>query len=137
MKNVLYIVWNERNNLGIPIIDEQHRGIVATINSLHYFIQEGHGRDALKPTLNILKQYTSIHFKTEEALIKNAGFAGMKEHVSLHKELTRRTGEIAREAISYGEPEIALEFLREWWLGHINKEDKRYAPDVKKLLGIQ
>ena len=63
--SMLYIVWNDINKLGIPIIDEQHRGIVATINSFHYFIQEGHGLEALKPTLNILEQYTCIHFKTE------------------------------------------------------------------------
>ena len=134
---MLYIVWNERNDLGIPIIDEQHRGIVTTINSFHYFIQEGHGIDALKPTLNILEQYTSIHFKTEEALLKEADYKGIEEHILLHEGLIKRTKKIAREATSYRDPEIALKFLRDWWLGHINKEDKKYAPYVKSMLGIQ
>jgi hemerythrin len=67
MKNTLYIVWNEYNNLGIAVIDEQHRGIVAIINSLHYFIQEGQGEDVLVPTLGMLEHYTRIHFLTEEA----------------------------------------------------------------------
>jgi hemerythrin len=51
----------------------------------------------------------------------------------LHKGLM----EITQEAISYKEPELALKFLKEWWIGHINKEDKKYAPYVKKELGIQ
>ncbi len=137
MKNILYIVWNERNELGIPIIDEQHRGIVSTINSFHYFIQEKQGIDALKPTMNILEQYTRIHFKTEEAFLKEAGYTGIEVHISLHEGLMKRTREIAREATLYREPEIALKFLKEWWLGHINKEDKQYAPHVKRILGIQ
>jgi hemerythrin len=40
-------------------------------------------------------------------------------------------------AVSYKEPEIALSFYKKWWLGHINKEDKKYAPHVKRILEIQ
>ncbi len=137
MKNILYIVWNKRNELGIPIIDEQHRGIVSTINSFYYLIREGHGLDVLKPTLSILQQYTFIHFKTEEALMKETGYSRFGEHILLHEGLMKKTIEIAQESTSYREPEIALTFLREWWLGHINKEDKLYAPFIKKKLGSQ
>jgi len=56
MKNILYIVWSDNNSVGIPIIDEQHRGIISTINSLHFFIQAGHGDEILKPTLIMLEQ---------------------------------------------------------------------------------
>ena len=133
---MLYIVWNDSNNLGIPIIDEQHRGIVSTINSLHYFIQEGHGMDALKPTLAILEEYTDIHFRTEEALIKEAGFPDFDAHVALHATLMEKTIQMSKEALLYHEPEMALKFLREWWLGHIGKEDRKYAPYVKKKLGL-
>jgi len=45
-----------------------------------------------------LEQYTSIHFKTEEALMKEAGYIGIEEHVSLHEGLKKRTREIARES---------------------------------------
>lgn len=133
---MLYIVWNDNNKVGIPIIDEQHRGIVSTINSLYYFIQEGHGLDALKPTLSILEHYTHIHFKTEEELIKVAGFPDIQRHTELHNDLMERTKEITRESLSLKEPAMALAFLKEWWIGHINKEDKRYGSYVKQHLGI-
>ncbi len=136
MNHMLYIVWNEENELGLPIIDEQHRGIVATINSFHYFIQQGRGLDALRPTLSILEQYTRIHFKTEEALMEQAGFPGFADHVAQHEALMRRTVAIAREATSNQEPEIALAFLKDWWLGHINKEDRQYVPHVRKSLKL-
>ena len=47
MKTTLYIAWNDDNKLGIPIIDEQYRAIISTINSLHYFMQIGHGDDII------------------------------------------------------------------------------------------
>ncbi len=133
---MLYIVWSEGNDLGIPIIDEQHRGIVSTINSFHYFIQGGHGLDALKPTLSILAEYTKIHFKTEEALFCETDYPDRDAHLLLHEELMRKTIEIARESTVHGEPEVALVFLKEWWLGHINRKDRQYAPYVKSRLGI-
>lgn len=42
MKN-LYITWKPEHALGIPILDEQHRAVVATINSLFYFMQQDRG----------------------------------------------------------------------------------------------
>jgi len=134
---VLYIIWDDENNVGIPIIDEQHRGIVATINSFYYFIQEGQGRDALKPTLSIIEQYTCIHFKTEEKLMKQAGYPGIERHILLHQKLMKRTREIAREALSHKDPVTALLFLKEWWISHINREDKLYSPYVRRHIGIK
>ena len=37
MNNNVFIVWKNSNDCGINIIDEQHRGIVSTINTLFYF----------------------------------------------------------------------------------------------------
>ena len=48
----LYIIWEEGYNLGIPIIDEQHRAIVATINTYHYFVTGGKGRGRIKANIH-------------------------------------------------------------------------------------
>ncbi len=61
----IYIVWTEKNNVEVPILDELQRGIVSTINSFHYFIQEGRGDEVLRPTLATLENYTTIHFSTK------------------------------------------------------------------------
>lgn len=81
MMNVLYIVWKPHDDIGVPIIDEQNRAIVATINSLYYFIQEGWGLSALAPTLNIIKSYSSFHFKTEEGILAKAGYPELHKHI--------------------------------------------------------
>ena len=132
MKSNLYIVWNDQNSLGIPIIDEQHRGIVSTINSLHYFVKQGQGDEALTPTLSILEQYTKIHFRIEESLMINANYPGFDEHVLLHKDLWKKTIAIAQESKLSKDADAVLNFLKTWWLGHINGEDRKYGPVVKK-----
>ena len=130
----IYIVWTEKNNVEVPILDEQQRGIVSTINSFHYFIQEGRGDEVLRPTLATLENYTTIHFTTEEALMERAGYPDIEDHKALHKELIKKTADISRESVYLKDPDMALKFLRQWWLSHINVEDKKYAPYVRKLM---
>jgi hemerythrin len=128
MNNNLYIVWNDNNNIGFPIIDEQHRGIISTINSLYYFIQNGHGNEIIRPTMIMLSQYTQVHFKTEESIIEQAEYPALKEHLSLHKTLLERTKLLSADANTNSDPEMILRFLKQWWLNHINHDDKQYAP---------
>lgn len=128
--DMLYITWSERNNLGIPIIDEQHRGIVSTINSLYHCMRKGKGMIALSPVMTMMKQYIDIHFRVEESLLKEAGYPALDEHLDLHKTLERETGKIERESTLSEDPERALKFLKDWWLTHINIEDRKYVPYV-------
>ncbi len=130
MKNLMYIVWNDRSKLGIPIIDEQHRGIISTINSLYYFIQSGQGEEILRPTMIILEQYIKIHFSTEEALLVDAKYPDIEEHFSLHKQFVKKTKKFSINTFGKKESDMVLKFLKEWWLGHINKEDRKYIPFV-------
>ena len=134
MRNTLYIVWNDNSNLGISIIDEQHRAIVSTINSLHYFIQIGHGNEIIKPTMIMLEQYITVHFKTEEALMAEANCSTLDEHIVLHEELLKRTKNLSIDAKRRKDSDMVLKFLKEWWLYHINKEDRKNIPCLSKLI---
>jgi hemerythrin len=133
MKKGLYVVWSDENNLGIPIIDEQHRGIVSTINSLHHFIITGHGQEMIDPIMVTLQQFTNIHFSVEEALMSEARYPDFDEHIKLHRTLIAKTKEVFDEARKNKDPYMVLNFLKEWWLVHINKQDRKYVPFLKKL----
>lgn len=135
MSSPLFIVWGPSNTLGIPIIDEQHRAIVSTINSFYFFVKHGSGPRMVAPVLGILEHYTAIHFKLEEELMRRAAYPGLAEHTALHRKLADRTRAIGLEAArDYDVDMKALSFLKEWWLDHINKEDRLYAPHVCKLM---
>ena len=134
MENLLYIIWSDKSLTGIAIIDEQHRGIVSAINSLHYFIKAGQGGEALSPTLKLLEYYIDVHFKTEERLMSAADYPALKEHLRQHIDLSGKTKEFAGHLTGDQEAEAVLSFLREWWMNHINREDKKYVPYVMELI---
>ena len=136
MKNVLYIVWQQANNTGIPIIDEQHRGVVSTINSLYYFLGHGDASVAFEPTMDVLNHYTSLHFMTEEALMRASGFAGVAEHIAHHNDFMNRVRSMARYRASEDQVTELLEFLKDWWLNHINQNDREYIQSVRKYLKL-
>lgn len=129
----LYIVWNDDSNLGIPIIDEQHHAIVATINSLYFFIQEGWGLSALKPTLNIIKMYSAFHSKTEEGILMNLQYPDLKHHIERQRYFERHVDEATNEAMLNQDPSILLKFLRDWWTGHLKIEHTAYTEVLQKL----
>ena len=134
MKNVLFIIWNDSNNTGIRIIDEQHRGIISTINSLYYFAQDGHGIEILKPILIMIEQYVEIHFRTEESLMKLSNYPEINEHIKLHKDLAAQAKMMLIDPKRGKEPAEVLRFLKEWWNYHINTEDRKYVPYLEKLI---
>jgi hemerythrin len=133
MDQRLYIIWNESAVLGLPILDEQHRSIVAAINTLDYYIKKGVGKKAVEATLRILEQYSKLHFETEEDLMREAGYPGHEAHAELHRILARKTKTLLVLSNVEKDPYAVLKFLKIWWLDHVQTEDKQYVPYVKKL----
>ena len=127
MKQELYIAWNDNNFLGIPIIDEQHRSIVAIINTLHYFVEKHMELEVLTPIISTIYQYTIIHFKTEEMMLKEADYPSIDDHILLHKHLVNEMKSVADESTQERDVEPLLKFLKAWWLNHINREDRKYV----------
>ncbi len=137
MKNALYIVWQPSNETGIPIIDEQHRGIVSTINSLHYFIQQGEAATAFEPTMDVLNHYTSLHFLAEEALMRAAGYTDLDEHAKIHNKFMNQFRSLTKYRPDPDQVDELLVLLKTWWLQHINQEDRKYVAAVKRQLGLR
>ncbi|NLD35749.1 MAG: hemerythrin family protein [Desulfatiglans sp.] len=132
MNNNLYIIWDDRSKLGIPIIDEQHRSLISTINSLYFYIQNRVDWISIKSIMIILQQYTNIHFKTEEGLLEKAGYPDLTNHINLHQKIVVETKRISQNIAA--DPEEILSFLKNWWVHHINYEDKKYVSHMKMAL---
>jgi len=123
-KHNLFIVWKPEYDLGIPIIDEQHRGIVTTINSLFYAMQNKHGENVLKPVIGMVTEYTHIHFEIEENFLRKCGFTDVEKHSELHNELKRALSNVGNKSMWEHNPQEFLEFLKNWWIDHICNKDR-------------
>jgi len=119
----VFIIWKHEYDLGIPIIDEQHRGIVTIINSLHYGTQSIYIKNILSPTINMLRSYADIHFQTEEYFLETINYPDTANHRLLHQEYTSKLAGIERGISIDRDPSQLMGFLKKWWLGHICEED--------------
>ncbi|MDR0354219.1 MAG: bacteriohemerythrin [Deltaproteobacteria bacterium] len=124
--NNLLIVWNDVNTVGIPIIDEQHRGIVTVINSLYYALNGPRSEDFLEPVTNMLMAYTKVHFSAEIDILEAAGYPDVDNHRRQHDELIADTRRYAISSLKHDDARIMIDFLKNWWINHINREDMLY-----------
>ena len=123
LEHNLFIVWKPEYNLGIPIIDEQHRGIVTTINSLHFGMQNKYVSDMLTPIIDMMHDYTRIHFQIEEDFHEKISYPDAKRHHELHRELTSQLTYEGYKSVSSNDPYEFMDFLKKWWIDHICGED--------------
>jgi len=126
LEHNVFIVWKPEYNLGIPIIDEQHRGIVTTINSLHFGMQNKYIKNMLDPIIDMMYDYTCIHFQVEEAFLEKIDFPNAKVHHKLHRELSSKLAGIGRKSMFDKDPCQLMDFLRQWWINHICCEDLKF-----------
>ncbi len=127
----LYIVWSEEYEIGVPIVDEQHRGVVTAINTLEHAMATDQAGRILEPVLATLGLYTRIHFFTEEGILERTGYPELTAHRAVHARMVSRTRTLLRECRDVPDPAQALEFLREWWLGHILEQDRAFGEQVR------
>jgi len=128
MENPLFVKWNERNNTGIALIDEQHRGIVSIINTFYYLMIHGKSNQMLYACISdTLKNYSRIHFITEEAFLEESGYKDIEAHKKLHRHLSLEIEHVEYQGIRSNDPRPLLDFLKKWWIEHINEEDQVYA----------
>src|SRR5271166_668217 len=109
-KDVIF-PWRNTYSVGMPDIDDQHKGLVRLINSLQTAMMEGNGKSVLSGTLDDLIRYTQSHFAFEEAMLRKRGYSQLAAHCAEHKRLTGQVIEL-RDKFKAGKVTISMEVLK-------------------------
>jgi len=126
------IIWDSSFETAIPEVDAQHRRLVEIINELVDAI--GHApKNTLAGIVNQLKDYAQYHFRTEEALMKEAGYADLEEHRDEHAQFVDQIMLFDLDVIlaSEGLAWDMLHFLRGWLTNHILVVDKKFSRAIQ------
>jgi len=126
LEHKVLIEWKPQYNLGIPVVDEQHRAILATINSLHFGIQHKQGEKMLRPVINMVNDYARIHFEVEESFFRACDYPDLEAHEKMHNELKRLLSTIGEKSLKDNNPLEFIEFLKKWWIDHICQKDRLF-----------
>jgi hemerythrin-like metal-binding protein len=124
------MTWNDSFSTGVRAMDEQHKGLVNTLNELHAAMLSGEDKAAAGPLLDRLVKYTHEHFVAEEVLMTKSHYPRLLAHTTKHRDLT---GQVETFVGRYQRGELSLNvdllmFLRDWLITHIQKEDREYGP---------
>ena len=119
LEHNVFIVWRPEYDLGIMILDDQHRGIVSIINSYFFGTKCDSIKNLSQPTIAMLASYARIHFQTEEYFLEAINYPGLNSHRALHHAYTSKLAEIERLSKLDKDPYILMNFLKAWWLDHI------------------
>ena len=132
LEHNVFIVWKPEYNMGIPILDEHHRGIVTIINSLHFGMQNNYIKDMLNPIIEMMHDYVRIHFQVEEDFHKQADYPNAKKHHELHLELTSMLTKLGKSSLLDKDSHKFMDFLKKWWISHICNEDMLFRDHIFK-----
>lgn len=123
------IPWREDFNVGIVMVDQQHRQLVSILNHLHEAMKNGSNALAVQTVLSELASYTRFHFAAEEKLMAECGYPGREEHIRKHRAMVARVGDFVEEMRinSVTTPPKLLNFLKEWLTKHILETDREMA----------
>jgi len=119
-------------------MDEQHKKLIDLINTMYHVMRNEEGPAIIDTVLVEMSNYASNHLQAEEALLQKNGYAEFENHLALHKEYLKKMEELTEDwekDKSTGAKNI-YSFLRQWWLGHIVEEDRKYGPFLTEK-GVQ
>jgi len=130
------VTWSEELEIGINVIDNQHRRIVDYINVLAD-LGEDAPRAQVAELIDSLVDYTYSHFAFEEALMEEAGYEYLTVHQRTHEAFNQRVQDL-HQRFQTGE-QIGSEIgqlLQTWLINHIMDDDRSYAPVVKREMPV-
>jgi hemerythrin-like metal-binding domain len=125
--------WKDEYAIGMETIDAQHKKlfeIAGRANDLlrQEFVTDKY--DAIVDIINELKDYTGYHFKTEEDYMQSIGYKRFLSQKVAHDDFLRKMEEIDFDKIDTDQDKYIIEildFVTEWLVGHILKQDKLIA----------
>lgn len=124
------LIWNDRYNIGVNIIDKEHKKLFRILNKLFMFGQQETKRPwVCQETVKYFKDHAVRHFQDEEEYMVSVEYAGLKTHMRIHKnfrDTTLPALERELEQTKYSEESMNhfLGVCAGWLIGHTLIEDQ-------------
>lgn len=127
-----HILWTPALEIGVPLIDGQHRELLDMANRLMDAVDSGQGLSATELAATSLARYISTHFRDEEAYMESVGYPKFQMHKNAHTsllDLVIHYLDMLRENQAMTRADVG-EFLGTWVVGHIINFDLKLKDHV-------
>lgn len=132
-ENAQMIKWKPEYEVGIEIVDEQHKMLFRIADKAYdllknEFITDKY--DAMVEILRELREYAAFHFETEENYLEKVGFKKLFSHKMEHAEFIKQIDAVDLEELDLNQEEhvlTLLQFIVNWIDRHILEKDQQFA----------
>lgn len=124
------LVWNSRYNIGVDIIDKEHKKLFRILDKLFDLgPQVKKGQWVCREAVKYFKDHALKHFQDEESYMLSVNYAGYKMHKRIHtnfRDVTLPALEKELEQTGYSEDAVNhfLAVCAGWLVGHTLIEDQ-------------
>lgn len=119
--------WKNEYSVGIASMDDEHREMIALINSTYDKLGSDANSDQIDDCLAEIFNTISMHFALEERIMRKAGYAEFELHKNDHEELLDRLRDLMDDF--YKDPATGAmqleQSLSDWFAGHFSTFDAR------------
>jgi len=129
-----FVVWDDQFSVGLETVDEQHKGLFSLTNDLYDTCQKEGGvtTEHFKSVLQKAVSYVAMHFSTEEKIMQKTNDPNYDAHQKEHDIFVKK---VMKEAANLdqggnGEPEIFMNFLRDWISKHVTGTDIKIGQHI-------
>jgi hemerythrin-like metal-binding protein len=124
------ITWTVVHDVGVAMIDKQHRKLAELLNDLSASLSRGDDTPAISAKLASALSFARHHFECEERLMDEHGFAEAAAHRDIHACLLN---DLENFSVGCDMRSLSLttRFLQEWLLRHCDSADRELAKALR------
>jgi hemerythrin len=124
-----FLNWNESLSVKIVSIDDQHKKLIELINKFYDQVNHRTNDENISILIKGMKEYTQMHFNTEEQYMKKFSYPDYLTHKKEHDLFISKVADVD-EKFNKGKVVLSFEitsFLKDWIKNHIQGSDKKYT----------
>jgi hemerythrin-like metal-binding protein len=133
----MFLEWNESYEIGVPVIDRQHKQLFALIDELQRQMENADESVLVSDVIRRLADYTHYHFSFEENLMELYEYPDIEHHKELHLYFREEMATLFTRHLE-GDSSVtvhAYKALIDWILNHVTsadaQADQHYATHIK------
>ncbi|MCX4191407.1 chemotaxis protein [Methylophaga sp. OBS1] len=117
-KTPLLLSWHKEFEQDKEIIDEQHRAILASINSIYYLFLKGEDNNLIKHLMMLYSQL-QMHFKTELLILRQHESPLVSDYEHQAEALLTSLLDICDVKNLDHQTQALFEQFKKWWQAHL------------------
>ena len=130
------IAWTNQMNVGVKLLNNDHKMLMNLINNLHDGLVTGRTKPDLEDTFERLIAFTRLHHAHEEKFLAEAGYHDFQMHEQEHGQMVEQLLELQIQFTSTAQLGAEMEIvqqLRVWLFKHIQGADQQFIPHLKTI----